>query len=88
MPSEQNKWEIKQLKEKAEDEKQLRVAMEKEIKEIQSFRTKTIEQLKTLFNEVKSMKKSNQWVSKTAFTLIFGGIVTAVGAFIKWMFTG
>lgn len=88
MPDDRHKWELERLTEKFEDEKKLRVEMEKEVKDIQSFRTKTIEQIKTLFNEVKSIKKSNQWVSKTAFTLILGGIVTAVGAFIKWAFTG
>ncbi len=85
MPSEQNKWEIERLKEKEKEEKRLREEHEKRLRELERFRIETVERLKTLFNKIKDIESSNQFVSKTFFTVILGGLVTAVGALLKWL---
>lgn len=81
---EKNKWAIQRLDEKTAENKRRREDHEVRIRELESFKTETIERLKTVFNRLKDIEQSNQWVSKTFFTLIFGGVVTAVGTFLNW----
>lgn len=75
-----NKWEIDRLTETKKDH-------EKRIGELEHFKTQTIERLKTLFNKIKNIESTNKFVSKTAFTLIAGGIITAIGALLNWILT-
>lgn len=80
----ENKWEIKRLNERVNEANKRITQNERTIREHELFKVQTIEQLKTAFNRLKEIEHSNKWVSKTFFTLIFGGILTAVGSFINW----
>lgn len=75
---ERTKWEVDNLKKEMDSNK-------KEIKSLNDFKTKTIEQLKTLFNAVDEIKKSNKWMSQSFIYLLAGGIISAVTSLLVWL---
>lgn len=80
-----NEWEINKLKEKIDDQRKEIRDINRDLKEFRDFKVETVERLKTIFNRLKDIEASNKWVSKTFFTLIAGGMVTAVGSLISYL---
>lgn len=83
--SEENKWQIERLKEKESEIRRQKEEHEARIRELELFRTETIERLKTLFGKIKDIESTNKFVSKTAVTVISGGMVTAVISLLNWI---
>ncbi|MGX7596279.1 hemolysin XhlA family protein [Planococcus plakortidis] len=52
--------------------------LEERVDELEDFKTATIEKLKTLFEKIKDLNDSNQWLKRTLFTMIGGGVVTII----------
>lgn len=75
---ERTKWEVDNLKKEVDDNK-------KEIKSLNDFKTKTVEQLKTLFNTVDEIKKSNRWMSQSFIYLLAGGIISGITSLLVWL---
>lgn len=75
---EKTQWEVDRLKNEVNENK-------KEIKKLWDFKTKTVEQLKTLFNTVDEIKQSNKWMSQSFFYILTGGIVSAIISIITWL---
>lgn len=59
----------------------------KKITELEAFKYTTIERLKTLFERIKGIEKSNKWVSQSFFYLILSGVIGAVFSLIGWLIT-
>ena len=59
----------------------------KKITELESFKYTTIERLKTLFERIKDVEKSNKWVSQSFFYLILSGVIGAIFSLIGWLIT-
>lgn len=53
-------------------------ALENRVDELEDFKTATIIKLKTLFEKIKDLNDSNQWLKRTLFTMIGGGVVTII----------
>lgn len=53
-------------------------ALEVRVDELEDFKTATIIKLKTLFEKIKDLNDSNQWLKRTLFTMIGGGVVTII----------
>lgn len=75
---EKTKWEVDQLKRDVKGNKE-------EIESLREFRTKTIEQLKTLFNTVDEIKKGNRWMSQSFIYLLAGGIISGITSLLIWL---
>lgn len=73
-------WRIKQLEDSWADAKM-------RLMELERFKYTTVEQLKTLFEEVRELKRSNKWISQTFFYLLIGGVISAVSSLIVWLMT-
>ena len=77
------------------DEKNYRVTQIEEkqknhdsrLTELEKFKYTTVEQLKTIFNRLKDLEKSNKWVSQSFFYLILTGVISAVFSAIGWLIT-
>ena len=52
--------------------------LEDEVDELKEFKTATIEKLTTVFEKIKDLNDSNQWLKRSIFTLIGGGVLTIV----------
>lgn len=52
--------------------------LEERVDELEDFKTATIEKLKTLFEKIKDLNDSNQWLKRTLFTMIGGGVMTII----------
>lgn len=59
----------------------------KKITELEGFKYTTIERLKTLFERINDIEKSNKWVSQSFFYLILSGVIGAVFSLIGWLIT-
>ncbi len=75
---EKTKWEVDKLKEEVEKNQE-------EISKLNEFKTKTIEQLKTLFNTVDEIKKGNRWMSQSFIYLLAGGIISGITSLLIWL---
>lgn len=75
---EKTKWEVDQIKKEVKEAKS-------EIKKLIEFKTKTVEQLKTLFNTVDEIKKSNRWMSQSFIYLLAGGIISGITSLLIWL---
>ena len=58
------------------------------IRELEGFKTATVEKLRTIFERLKAIENSNKWVSQSFFYILLSGIVSAVFALINWLITG
>lgn len=59
----------------------------KKITELEGFKYTTIERLKTLFERINDIEKSNKWVSQSFFYLILSGVIGAIFSLIGWLIT-
>lgn len=83
----ENKWRYEQLKEKNANQDQRIEKAEERLDRLDKFMYKTIEQLKTIFNRLKDIEKTNKWVSQSFFYLILSGTIGAVFFFFQWLIT-
>ena len=58
------------------------------IRELEGFKTATVEKLRTIFERLKAIENSNKWVSQSFFYILLSGVVSAVFALINWLITG
>lgn len=72
---EKTKWEVDQLKEAVKKH-------DTRIKDVEDFKISTIEKLKTIFERLKEIEKSNKWVSQSFFYILFSGVLAAVLSFV------
>lgn len=56
--------------------------LENEVDELKEFKTATIEKLTTVFEKIKDLNDSNQWLKRSIFTLIGGGVLTIVSTIL------
>lgn len=75
---EKTKWEVDRLKEDT-------AKHDRHLKDLEKFKTTTIEQMKTVFERIKDLESTNKWMSQSFFYLLGGGVVSAVGALIVWL---
>lgn len=75
---ERTKWEVDKLKKEVNENSD-------DIKSLNDFKTKTVEQLKTLFNTVDEIKKSNRWMSQSFIYLLAGGIISGITSLLVWL---
>lgn len=73
-------YRIKRLQEDVKDNSE-------KIMELEAFKHTTIERLKTLFERIKNIEKSNKWVSQSFFYLILSGVIGAIFSLIGWLIT-
>lgn len=59
--------------------------MEERLQSLELFKVRTIEQLKTLFNTVDEIKKSNRWMSQSFIYLLAGGIISGITSLLIWL---
>lgn len=74
----ETKWEVEQLKEKVDEHKV-------EIEELKVFKTKTIVQLKTIFENIKEIKEGNKSMSKLLVSLIGSAVLGTVSSIFIWL---
>lgn len=60
---------------------------ENRISELERFQSSTVEKLRTIFERLKNLEKSNKWVSQSFFYLILSGAIGAVFSLIGWLIT-
>ena len=77
----EDKWRVKRVEETQDKH-------ERRISELESFKYATVEKLKTIFERLKAIEKSNKWVSQSFFYILLSGVVSAVFALINWLITG
>ena len=77
----EEKWRVDNLERTQADHNE-------RIRELEGFKTATVEKLKTIFERLKSIENSNKWVSQSFFYILLSGIVSAVFALINWLITG
>lgn len=75
---EKTEWEVDKLKKEVDENK-------KDIDHLKEFKTKTIEQMKTLFKTVDEIKKSNRWMSQSFIYLLAGGIISGITSLLVWL---
>jgi len=83
--NERNEWEIERLHKRLETQDEKIEKQDEEISDLIIFRTETIERLRTLFNRIQNIEKSNKWVSQTFYTLILSGLISMILAFVNWV---
>lgn len=72
------KWEVERLKKTSEKH-------DERISKLEIFQVSTIEKLKTIFERLKDIEKTNKWVSQSFFYLLLGGVISAVTSLIVWL---
>lgn len=72
------KWEVERLKEAS-------AKHDERIGRLEVFQISTVEKLKTIFERLKDIEKTNKWVSQSFFYLLLGGVVSAVMSLIVWL---
>ncbi|WP_077325802.1 hemolysin XhlA family protein [Virgibacillus siamensis] len=77
---EREKWRIKRL----EDDNE---RMKNELDDLQRFKESTVEKLKTVYERIQDLESTNQWISRSFFYVIFGGVISAFGSLIVWLIT-
>ena len=77
----EEKWRVDNLERTQADHNE-------RIRELEGFKTATVEKLKTIFERLKAIENSNKWVSQSFFYILLSGIVSAVFALINWLITG
>ena len=77
----EEKWRVDNLERTQADHNE-------RIRELEGFKTATVEKLKTIFERLKAIENSNKWVSQSFFYILLSGVVSAVFALINWLITG
>lgn len=72
------KWEVERLKESSQKH-------DERISRLEVFQISTVEKLKTIFERLKDIEKTNKWVSQSFFYLLISGIIGAVMSLIVWL---
>lgn len=80
-------WRIERLEEKQEGHGKELNKVNSRLTELEKFKYSTIEKLKTIFERLKALEKSNKWVSQSFFYLILSGAIGSVFFFIQWLVT-
>lgn len=71
-------WRVERLEDDNKESK-------KRLDELEKFQYSTVEKLKTVFERLREIEKSNKWVSQTFFYLLIGGVFSAVSSLIVWL---
>lgn len=85
MLDEKNSWEIENLKKDTDRQENKLDSFDGRLKSLENYRVESVQMFKTVFNRLNSIESNNKWVSRTFFGLIFGGVATAIGSFLKWL---
>jgi len=76
----EHKYKIDQIKEEQDKHSE-------QIRDLEEFKYRTTERLKTIFERLKDLEKSSKWVSQSFFYLILSGAIGAVFSLIGWLIT-
>ena len=77
----EQKWRVERLEKKVDENS-------KTINELEIFKASTIEKLKTVFERLKTIEKTNKWVSQSFFYLLIGGVISLLFSLVQWLITG
>ncbi len=77
---EQENWRVKRLEEEQGKHGE-------RLDKLEKFQYATIEKLKTIFERLKEIEKTNKWVSQSFFYLILSGAIGVGFFFFQWLIT-
>jgi DNA repair exonuclease SbcCD ATPase subunit len=81
-------WRVKRLEEAQKRYEETQKDHGKRLTDLEKFKYSTVEKLKTIFERLKALEKSNKWVSQSFFYLILSGVIVTVFSLIQWLITG
>lgn len=88
--TDQNKWEIEQLKEQAKERAQKTSErfrkVEEKIEDLVLFKTSTVEKLIIVFQMLEELKEGDKYIKRVFITSLVAAAVSGVGSLIVWAF--
>lgn len=84
---EQENWRVKRLEEEQKKQGERMDKQDNRIDSLEKFQYATIEKLKTIFERLKEIEKTNKWVSQSFFYLILSGAIGVGFFFFQWLIT-